>query len=363
MNFDLNELAEAFCKAMANGWWGDHEEGEVVPGAPNCRFTSFKFKGFRVVDCWRVTRGRRSPGRVAILFGGKIVWQMDYWEAYPDDPVVMDAVKRGVRSLCSKGIFSARGPKVLAFGDARYKGKHQRSSHVLVYQNLYRGSIRRFCGAEEIRNGDSLVGTTQYRGGLTEVGLPLPIGLIGPIGAGKEAFWKILREILSPLTTIDRFSTSNLLGGVLDILGIPRERSDLQRVALALDRHYCKGVVSRAVAKNMLDSGKKVVVFDSIRWPTDMKAVRDRSVFPQSLVVRLRADQRTRWERVQTRKEKRGENGISFAAFQRSERVGTETSIARLARQADVVIDNDGTFDDLRSRVEQFVKDHIEPKL
>jgi len=80
--------------------------------------------------------------------------------------------------------------------------------------------------------------------------------------------------------------------------------------------------------------------------------------FPNSVLLFLDAPPHIRYKRVIKRGEK-GEAGISFDEFLKSEQRGTEKGLSEIKRLADYVIINDGTSAELQERVDDIVKSRL----
>lgn len=183
------------------------------------------------------------------------------------------------------------------------------------------------------------------------------IGVTGENGAGKGTFIKILDELL-PDYTVERISSGDLLGDILDLFDIPRTRENLQKLPVALEGEYGKGIVSEGVGNRILSSRADIVVFDGIRWDSDVQLVN------HSPLVYVTADTKLRHERVVDRAEKAGESAVSFEEFKEQGKALTEVNIKRIGEEfADIRIDNNGTEFDLSAQVREFIKKQLGIKI
>ena len=76
-------------------------------------------------------------------------------------------------------------------------------------------------------------------------------------------------------------------------------------------------------------------------------------------MVYITADQPLRYERLKNRSEKVRETGLSFDQFMKEENIETEKLIPQLGEQADVKIENAGSLEDFKTKVEEFFKQNI----
>lgn len=177
------------------------------------------------------------------------------------------------------------------------------------------------------------------------------IGLVGEKGGGKETFVACLKELGRPVKHL-RFS--DILLDVVKQLEIPKqevERWQLQELAVALDKIFGKGSITRAMKKRLQKYKSELVILDGIRWRTDAEMLRE---LPDNLLVYVTANPKIRYERAKKRKEKAGEGEISFELFMEEERAETEIYIPEIGKTADVMMENNGTLEEFRQKVEEF---------
>ncbi len=162
------------------------------------------------------------------------------------------------------------------------------------------------------------------------------LGLIGEKGSGKGTFTDILKEIWAD-KKIEVVSSSGILSETLKLWGIPNSRGNLQRLAVTMDDVYGNGTLTGAVVNRIKQSSADVVVFDNIRWPSDLGEVRR---FPGYCVVYITAPRELRYNRMLARNEKVGEAEMTWEQFLAQEKAETEKYIAGLGEQADAAFVN-----------------------
>jgi dephospho-CoA kinase len=182
----------------------------------------------------------------------------------------------------------------------------------------------------------------------------LVIGLVGEKGAGKETFSKILTGLL-PRKSISVISSGKFLKETLDLWGIETTRKHLQRLAIVMDAEYGDGTVTQAIRTRILNDPSEIIIFDGIRWQTDVDLIRS---FPNNLLIYITADPKTRFKRLVERNEKSGESKTTWEQFLKEEKEKTETDIPKLGSKADFKAENNGTLEGLKEKVTEFVKDY-----
>ncbi len=182
------------------------------------------------------------------------------------------------------------------------------------------------------------------------------IGVIGEKGAGKGTFTKFFREaVVASGTPVSIFNikSSDILAKTLNMWDIPLTRSNLQQLAIIMDGQYGSGSLSHAIKNEISNAKEDIVIFEGIRWPSDVEMVRS---FPNNKIVSVQAIPEIRYERIKLRNEKVGESMATYEQFMAEEKVATETQIATLAEGADFKIDNNGGEKEFAEKVVEFFR-------
>jgi dephospho-CoA kinase len=175
------------------------------------------------------------------------------------------------------------------------------------------------------------------------------IGLVGEKGSGKGTFITLLQEIAQG-TAIERIASSSLLGDTLDLWSIPRTRRNLQDLAIVMNQHYGDTTLSTAVYHRIEKSTADIVIFDGMRWMSDLDMIRS---FPENILVYVTTDIRKRYERTKLRQEKKDESSVSYDQFLAEEQVKTELDIVKIGERAEIKIVNNGSLDEYKKSVEE----------
>ncbi len=125
------------------------------------------------------------------------------------------------------------------------------------------------------------------------------IGIVGPIGAGKDTAAKFIGELISEPTYQVSFSTI-LREKVLEPKGLPPTRENLQHEGQVIDRERFRGIVAEALAARP----ERIIILTGARKASDIDLIRS---FPRNFLIAVDADLTTCFERVRQRNEKPGE--------------------------------------------------------
>jgi len=179
------------------------------------------------------------------------------------------------------------------------------------------------------------------------------IGIIGEKGSGKGTCVDLITKISkSKGLTTECVKTSALLAETLTLWNIPHTRNNLQYLAIIMNKQYGDTTLSDALRNRIEKSSADIVVYESIRWQSDLDMVRS---FANNLVIYVTAPVSVRYDRTVHRGEKIDEAHTTFEKFVADEQVATETEIVDLSRYADIKIENIGTEEDLENKLRNFI--------
>ena len=183
------------------------------------------------------------------------------------------------------------------------------------------------------------------------------IGLAGQKVAGKGLFVEFLSEAARKRNlTVQQFKSSDILTEMLNIVGIVAERANLQTLASLLVSGFGNGVISEAVRVKMEKSPADIVIFDGVRWLSDVQMIKQ---FPGGKLVFIKATKTIRYGRLRNRGEKPEEKNLSFSQFEAEEEAPTENFIPKIKEIADFVFTNNESKKSFQEKTDYFLKDEI----
>ena len=162
----------------------------------------------------------------------------------------------------------------------------------------------------------------------------------------------------TPELPVVHLRSSELLLEIARLVGVrPNEVSRAQLIQLAVDlvKNFGEGCISKGMQEK-ISRHDGIVIFDGIRLPTDAPMVRS---FKSNLLIYVTAKSEIRFERRRSVKEKAGEETMTYEQFLIEENLETERHIPEIGKTADIRINNNGHYHDLRSRVIQIFHENI----
>lgn len=176
------------------------------------------------------------------------------------------------------------------------------------------------------------------------------LGICGEIGSGKDTIGNYLRTYNNALVLV----SSELLGSILKILHLdPEDRDLLQKLPIGLREHLGESVITAAMIANMLESRKSIVAWNGVRFPSDVKGIKNLN---NSFIVGLHTNPEIRFERIKKRGQKSKEAELTWEDFQRQSEKQTEKSIREIISNADFVLDNNGTEEEFRKQIDNLIQ-------
>ena len=176
------------------------------------------------------------------------------------------------------------------------------------------------------------------------------LGITGTIGAGKGTVVEYLKS-----KGFVQYSSSALLGELVEKEGNPKIREFLSAKATHLQQEYPGGVVEKNYRERFLHESPQNSIFESIHRRAEENFLRSVG----GVVIGVDADIETRYKRIFSRQE--GEKDqVSLEEFKEDARVeddggGDEkrdNNIRAVIRAADVVIENNGTLKELHHQID-----------
>ncbi|MEK9166037.1 MAG: AAA family ATPase [Patescibacteria group bacterium] len=170
-------------------------------------------------------------------------------------------------------------------------------------------------------------------------------GIAGEMGSGKTLIAKYLQKKYQAKL----FSFSGMLRDILKRLYLPETRENLQTLSTVLRQNFSEDLMSKVIAYDIERSQSSVIVAEAIRRPSDIVYLKK---LPNFYLMAVQADFKLRYQRLTMRCENPDDQTKTLDKFQKELQQESEQKIKEVAKQADFVIDNNGSIENLYKQID-----------
>ena len=175
------------------------------------------------------------------------------------------------------------------------------------------------------------------------------IGIAGEIASGKDTVTKYL---------IDRYGAkqyrfSDPLRAILKVMHLDITRDNLTTISTHIREAFGQDILAHIIEREAESTDAEIVVIDGVRRLSDIDLVKDK---PNFTLWYTDADVKIRYERLHKRRENQDDGSLTFEQFLEDHSNETERFITELKSKAQVVIENNGSLDELQAKVDDIMK-------
>lgn len=174
------------------------------------------------------------------------------------------------------------------------------------------------------------------------------LGLAGEIAGGKGTAAKYICEKYSG--SAHRFSTA--LRDVARRMHLEENRENLQKISTIFRENFFDDILSSVIAKDVEDDTHEIIAIDGVRRIADISYLQK---IPGFKLVYIDADMKKRYERIILRGENSDDNQKTFEDFKKDHEREAERQIKNLKTEADFVINNNGSFEELYGQIDETI--------
>ena len=182
------------------------------------------------------------------------------------------------------------------------------------------------------------------------------LGITGTIGAGKGTAVEYLQS-----KGFVSYSSSALLGELVEKEGSPKTREFLSKMATRLQAEYPGGVVEKNYREKYLFEKPENVIFEAIHRQSEADFIKSLGGF----IIAVDADLETRYNRTRVRNEGEKDQG-DFEDFKKQSHIEDEgggdasrdNNIRAVIQGATAVIRNAGSAEELKAYIDNFLQEH-----
>lgn len=173
-------------------------------------------------------------------------------------------------------------------------------------------------------------------------------GLVGERLSGKDTIANYLVQKHGAF----HVRHSHILDEILDILDIPKTRRNEIDLGMNLRTSFGDEVIAKAVQKRVRDSNAQIIVMNGIRFQHELDNARQLG----ARIIYVTAPEDLRYKRFTERSEKVDDAKLTQEEFQALDKEPTEINIHELGLQADELIVNIDSLDNLFGKIEEIIK-------
>ena len=174
------------------------------------------------------------------------------------------------------------------------------------------------------------------------------LGVLGKPGAGKDTFCEFFEENHSSVEVI-KFSDS--LTQALKIFIDEVKRKDQQWLVNGLRDRFGEDILAKAVEKRIKNTEAEFVLLNGVRVQDDFKMVKR----VDGSLVYIQTEPKLRWQRMKERGEKKDDD-VSFEKFLELDKGRSEREIEKIGKEADFIIDNNKSKNELKKQVQNLIE-------
>jgi dephospho-CoA kinase len=181
------------------------------------------------------------------------------------------------------------------------------------------------------------------------------IGITGTLGAGKGT---IVDYLVKNSGFVHFSAREDVIDKEIEKRGLPITRDNMVLVANDLRKNYGPSYVAEELFK-MAQNSDKNCVLESLRTAGEIESLRKKGKF---YLFAIDAEQKTRYNRVQERKNTQSDN-VSFEKFIEQEETEMKSddpnkqNLSKCISMADYVFENNGTLEDLYKQVDEIISE------
>lgn len=174
------------------------------------------------------------------------------------------------------------------------------------------------------------------------------IALVGQIASGKG----LASDYLIQKHNAGYYRFSTILRDIMTRLHISHSRENLVKTSEMVRGTFGQDILAKVMAEDVENDTAEVVIIDGVRRIPDIKYLKKLDGFT---LVHITTNERTRYERIINRGENDGEQELTFKQFQKDNHRSTETTIAEVAAQATITIENNTTTEELQTKLDELL--------
>jgi dephospho-CoA kinase len=176
------------------------------------------------------------------------------------------------------------------------------------------------------------------------------IGIAGEVASGKDTVTAYLVERYGAR----QYRFSDPLRAILKVMHLEITRDNLTTLSTHLREAFGQDLLAHIIEAEAEGSEEEIVVIDGVRRLSDIDLVKEK---PNFTLWYTDADVKTRFDRLHKRRENKDDGTLTYEEFLEDHGTETERFIPELKNHAKVVIENNGSLEELQAKVDALMKD------
>ncbi len=175
------------------------------------------------------------------------------------------------------------------------------------------------------------------------------LGLAGEMASGKGT----VAEYLKIKYSASNYRFSTILRDVLMRLHLEQSRKNMQKTSTILRKAFGDDLLAKVIAEDVKKDNSEIIVIDGVRRLDDIKYLRKNKEFR---LVYIDTGIKKRYGRIINRSENTDDQNKTFEQFVEEHKGEPELQIKGLKKYADIIIDNNGSKEELYKQIDKIIE-------
>ena len=166
---------------------------------------------------------------------------------------------------------------------------------------------------------------------------------------GKDTATAYIQEKLGWV----KFKFSQSQRDILDRIWVEQTRENISAVSTFIREAFWQDLLSKIMKKDVLESSEDVILIDWVRRQSDIVYL---TQIPEFKLVYIDTSLKNRYTRISNRRENADDIWKTMEQFIKEQELETEVQIRWLKDIADIVIDNNWSFEEFYKQIDNLIK-------
>ncbi len=175
------------------------------------------------------------------------------------------------------------------------------------------------------------------------------LGVAGEMASGKGTVAKYLTEEKQGVS----YRFSSILRDLVQRLYLDETRENLQTISTAVRENFGQDILCKVICQDVVNDQTEIIVIDGVRRIQDVEKLKNLKEFK---LIYLEADLEKRFERIKKRGENSDDRTKTLEEFKKDHEREAEQEIKQLKNEADFIVDNNNSFENLYKQINNLLK-------